>query len=424
MRIRNSLFSVLPTLFRAAFQLLIQKHVAWSFGPSGVFVFGQISSVASFTNSLALGGAGNGLIVSMTKKEPKNLSSLDIASIGTLFLTGLLMVAFASFFLVKTNYLIAWDAASKAYTNLLFGMVILSYLGFSIFTFANSVLIGSANLRVYFYIGSATVLLAIVLYLILLTVTQSHAVIYFVPFVYSLAALICTSFWRLSWWRLANPAKFSLKEFYHVLRALFSQSAMTVLSSVTTPITALYILYLVSSNLSSAVAGELYALTKITDIFTIFLGPLIANRIYPTITNWKYHRPVLRAGIKKSIILFLIMLILLQVGAFFSDDLFRLLFSSDFSLDEKIVRIYFLGDSFKLLLTCLAYFVISANALKVYVLMDLVQKIALLLLVNHFINIYGLLGYTVCYTITIFLTLVCTALWIFKRPSSFNLSNK
>lgn len=406
MDIRNNIFAVLPTLFRAIFQVAIQKHIAWNWGTSGMFYFGQMSNIASLTNSLALGGIGNGIITIISKEESGKMSNADIKSSYIFFLLGLVFIITIGFFITKSNILINWEKVDLPNKTTILVFLIASYLGFSILTFANSILIGRSHLKTYFYIGISTPIIASILYSILLITTPNSFLIYIAPFIYAIAAIIATSPWKAHWRINHDKEKTMPGETLKSICFFLSQSSMTIISAITTPLTTFYILYTASVSLSTNEAGQLYSLTKAADIVNILFTPLISNRIYPSINNWKNNTKVFQSGIKKSLIIFLLILILTQFCATFSSNIFEFLFSKEFLIDQNTVRVYFLGDSFRILLTCFAYFIISSNSLKTYALIDIAQKLALLSTTQIFMQSQGLFGYAKCYALTTITTTI------------------
>jgi len=282
-RLLGILYTLVPNLSRSVLYFVLQKVVSVLYGPAGLLLFGAMSNLLSMANSLALGGAYNGLVVRLANRRG-SISSVDLRALTVLSLFGLiacLLLLFAALFFLDMSWVVSIRSQS-AY--MLVAALLVGYIGYSLAAFANSYLVAHQRLGQLASVGIVSVVLAFMLFLPLYLFGSEPQVLLFSPVLYAIGAGIA------AWSVLHNlGAELRLtpkiRRWFSGVTRYMPFVAISVTSAILTPISALYILDVFVDSSSTANAGVFYALTRLSDLVNIFVGPIIASYLFPRLVG-------------------------------------------------------------------------------------------------------------------------------------------
>lgn len=418
-RIIGAFYSIFPNLCRAAQQVFIQKIISVSFGPVGFLVFGAVSNLLSITNSLALGGVYNGLVARLTTRNAR-LNSSELKAIVILSLIGLIVslcILMIVIYVIRIDWIKNIGEISTIYLAVI---MTVTYIGYTLSSYVNASIVAQKKFRTLAIIGFiASGLSIFFIFLLMYFSGNSKEIILWAPAMYAIGAGIISLVLMKS-----NRTKFILlfskKKLSSTLRSYLPYSGMAACSAFLTPLSAIYILSVFYRSSGGEAAGIFLALTKLSDIVTIFIGPVIATQIYPNLIGCVGDTNKLRKMYKHIFVIFLISFFLFQILAFGSSIAMHSLFTEKFVINWQISHIFFFGEAFRILSVTLGYLVISSGSFYSYLFFDIITKGLLCLVATVFVPIGGIFFYSIAYIFVWIFSSIIIIIWAEKRSVSIN----
>jgi len=363
--------AAVPNISRGALHFLLQKYVAVQYGPSGLLMFGALSNLVSVTNSLALGGTQNAIVLKV-KKNAKPLNRAELQAI--VGLTTIAGIAVCVICLLTTSILFA--AAPSTWNEFaawqVLSLAVICFCGYSIGSFVNAHFIGFDRLASLATNGIASVAIAGIVFAVAFFFASPKAILFVAPMVYAVGVGLASlpTAWRFLKQRSTNCRNSAVFEFTHMVPF----AAMAAVSATLNPISANFILGLFSRFHGAEVAGNFQALSRLSDLVNIVAGPIISAYIFPRLIGALDSKSQLRRALARASGLTIVVALALFVIASYPEPFVRLLYSEEFAIAPAALVWYLGGEAARTMLTCLGYLTVVAGSFKAYCLFALLYN--------------------------------------------------
>lgn len=394
--LKVSFLSALSVAIKMLTLLIINKFVAYLFGPSGIAALGQFQNFQAAVRTLAQGGINSGVVKYISQfedNEEEERKILASSVMMTLFMT--FVISFIMF--IFSNYLSFQLFETGKYSYILKTFSITLIL-FSLNQLLLSILNGYGEFKWYTLINVIQSLLGMALTLLLLyffefdgllmSMVTSQSVFVFV-------LLLCPRVKRI----LKSRVDF-YKNYYSYITKLLPFSLMSLSSALSLPIAMYAIRSLIINEHGWDSAGTWQAVVYISTLYMMVFSTVLSTYYLPKLSK-TFKNVDVRKEILKGLYLFVPLYFLLSLILYFSVDfVIGILFTSKFLVIKELLPFYVLGDFFKLLALLFSYIMLAKSLTRLYLFTELVNYIFLYALSDFFIDYFGLVGVGYAYSIS------------------------
>ncbi|MEE9337053.1 MAG: O-antigen translocase [Methylococcaceae bacterium] len=407
---KTSALSLIATLFKISYGLVLSKLLAIYVGPSGLVLVGQFQSVQSGLAGLATAGFGQGLTKYLSEyRGDVEKSSAIFATAIKLVCVILIPLSLTLFFLSESiSQWVFGSASSHLWMKVLAVSLIPSSLG-AIFV---SSLNGLGEIRSLTMVGVMSSVLGIILSFILVPVWGVSGVI---------GAIVTTPFLVLlmSIRYLKKSSDFS----WHWLKEKSTQSdgkklgaftLMALTSAVTIPLSHILIRNILTDTVSIEAAGLWTGMWRISEAYLMVVTMTLSVYYLPKLSGLK-NQCSIKNEIKYGQRIIIPFVLASSLLVFFMRDLIILvLFNDDFSEMRELFAFQLLGDVLKISSWLYSYILIAKSKVKAFVIFEIMFNFVFVFLVLMLVKKFGVIGATYAFFISYILYLFSVYFWFQK----------
>lgn len=408
--LKTSALSLLATLFKISYGLVLSKLLAIYVGPSGVAMVGQFQSVQSGLAGLATAGFGQGLTKYLSEYKGDIQKSRAIFATATKLVCVILMpLSLILFFLSESISLWVFSSAS---THLWIKILAISLIPSSLGAIFVSSLNGLGEIRSLTMIGVMSSVLGIVLSLILVPIWGLSGVIGamvttpFLVLLMSIRYLKKSSFFSWHWLKEKSTQT--------EVKKLGAFTLMALASAVTVPLSHILIRNILTDTISLEAAGLWTGMWRISEAYLMVVTMTLSVYYLPKLSGLKNQYDI-KSEIKygQSIIIPFV-LVSSFIVFLMRDIIILILFNDGFSQMKELFAFQLLGDVVKISSWLYGYVFIAKANVKVFIFIEFFFNSLFVLLVSLFINQYGLIGVSYAFFLNYTLCLFFVYWW-FQR---------
>ncbi|MCX7735635.1 MAG: O-antigen translocase [Candidatus Kapabacteria bacterium] len=399
----------ISTAVRMLTAFISTKIAAILIGPPGVALVGQLQNFSSIVMAIATGGINTGVTKYVAEyKNSKNKVRLFISTALriNLFLSaivGLLMIILSSYLSQKLFHTYDYQIVL-----IIFGFTIILY---ALNTLLLSILNGFKEFKKYVIINivasltglifsvSLIFLLGILGALISIVTYQSVVV------VVTIIMLTKTEWFNISYFKFGF-SKIALKKY-------LGYTLMVLVSAFTVPVASIIIRNYITTHLSLNDAGIWEGINQISAIVFMFINTTLITYYIPRLSELKEKKDLKKEIYTTAKLVLPITFIACALLFFLRDIVIKILFSSDFLLMRELFLFQMIGLFLKLASFLIATLMHAKAKTKEFVITEILFSAINVILAILFINIYGLVGVTIAFTIN-YLLYIITMIFIFR----------
>lgn len=364
--IKATIFSSYATVINAISKLVLNKLLAIYVGPAGYSIIGQFQNFIAMMSAIGTAGVSSG--VTKLTAEFANDKSKQINIWSTSFALGISMS-------VIVGVIVAFfynDISKKIFTNDLYSQVVLAFALImpllAIYTLTISILTGlqlfkiSANINVAFSLLSMLSAGVGAVYFGISGVLYSIIVTYITVGLLTLFVIIRMESIKVKFTALHIDPQF--------IKLLLAFTLMSVITSITGPLSFLYIRQNLIIQYGLHDTGMWDAMNRISGMIMLFIAAPLNMYLLPKLSSLKSKLDitseilgVYRLGIP-------IIVPLLIAVYFFRDGIILILFTKDFSPMESLFAAQLIGDFFKSVSMVISYYFLSKSLLRNFVALE------------------------------------------------------
>jgi len=399
--IKTSILSLIATIFKVAYGLLINKLLAIYVGPSGVALIGQFQSFQQGLNGVATAGFGQGLIKYLSEFKGNVQKSQDIfsaavklvcifllpISLGLLFFSGSL----AELVFATQEYEIWVQLLGMSLIPASLGALFLGALN-GLHEIKKLTIVGILSST----LGIGVAFFAIPAWGVLGGVVSFLATPFLVLFV-SLLMLNKSDGFSWAWFKPKVSRDSSTK--------LGKFTLMAIASAISIPVSHVFIRNYLTESGSLDDAGIWTGMWRISEAYLMVITVTLGVYYLPKLSSLKSVDAIKRE-IRSGQKLILPLVFISAISMYFMRDwIILLLFDEGFSQMAQLFSFQLLGDIMKIAAFLYGYVFIAKAQVKVFIFIELFFSMLFVFLVIFFVENYGLVGvsyafalnYTICF---------------------------
>jgi len=373
------------------------KIVSVFAGPAGIALVGQLQNFTSIILNLSNGGITNGIVKYVAEyKDNKEVLKKYTSSSYTLTLLfsgvcAILMIVFNH----KLSNIVFGDGSYR-FVFLVFGFSVTFY---SLNILLISILNGLKRFKKYVIINIAGSIIGMVFTIVLaMLMGVKGALIALVT--YQSVVLIVT-------YLMVRHEDWLNKEYFQIiwnkpeLKAMVKFSIMALVTTITLPIVQMLLRNYVIEQISVEAAGYWEGMNRLSAAYLVFVSTSFAVYYLPKLSECKTNLAT-RYEIKNVIsfvapIVFIIFLLIYL----FKKQIIMLLYTEQFLPMDQLFLPQLVGDFLKIVSWSLSYILLAKSMMREYVVLELLTPTIFLLMSYYLVNIYGVLGISYSYVISI-----------------------
>jgi PST family polysaccharide transporter len=416
--IKTSLLSLIATIFKISYGLLINKLLAIYAGPAGVALVGQFQSLQQSLSGLATAGFGQGLtkyLAEFRGNTQKNgqVFSTAVKLVGLILLPLSLAVFLFSELISQTLF------DTSIYDLWIKGLaisIVPSALGALLVASLN----GLGEIRSLTMVGVLSSCLGIGLTALLVPLWGVQGVI---------VSLLSTPFLVLTMaaWYLKKSSYFSwrwLKENAQKddARKLGKFTLMALASAIAIPASQIMIRNYLSDTISIDAAGIWTGLWRISEAYLMVITMTLSVYYLPKLSGIKVQTE-LNKEISSGQIIILPLVTLTAIIVYFSKDyLILFLFNDKFLAMRDLFLYQLLGDFFKIASWFYSYLLIAKARVSLFIWSEFIFSFLFIILSVFFVSQYGLVGMSYALALNYAIYFIFMYVWFLRacKNGEFN----
>ncbi len=377
------------------------KIVSVFAGPAGIALVGQLQNFTSIVLSLSNGGITNGIVkyVAQYKDEKEKLKNYISTSYTITLLSSVVCALFMIIFNQKLSNIVFKDISYR-FVFIFFGLSVTLY---SLNILLMSILNGLKRFRKYVIINIAGsiigMLFTIVLAMLLGVKGALIAIVTYQSVVFIVTYLMVR---REDWLN---------KDYFHILwdrseiKAMAKFSIMALVTTITLPLVHILLRNYVIEKISIEAAGYWEGMNRLSAAYLVFVSTSFAVYYLPKLSESKSNA-LIRREIKKVIMFIVpIVFVIFLLMFIFKRQIITLLYTEQFMPMSNLFLPQLIGDFLKIVSWSLSYILLAKSMMKEYVILELLSPIVFLFLSYNLVNIYGVIGITYSYDVSIIIYL-------------------
>ncbi|WP_281257250.1 O-antigen translocase [Stutzerimonas kunmingensis] len=367
--------------------LLVIKVLAWSLGPEGFGLFGQLMALVAIAGMLAGGGVSNGLIKVLAKApvtEPEGKAWFaSAATLSVLISAGaaLLLCAFSG---VLSEYFMP-SVGALLFVTLGFSQMIVAVGNLPLAeassrgdtrTYALINIIGTV-------LGSGLIVLAA---LAVGFVGAAYAVA-IMPAMVGVAALVYLvtrrrELFACSYWLFASAR----------MKHLMMFSLVTLIGALSVPLAQMFIRDVIGRTLGWEQAGLWQGVVKLSDVYMQFVGVMLLHFVMPRYSAASDKKRLFNEWLISVSVLVAVLLIGFIVFYFLRNFIVSLIFSNAFLPMKQLLAPQMAGDVARTVAASISYIFMARGAVHVSIVFELLQGLILVCAFNIMFGSEGVMA--------------------------------
>ncbi|WP_417698658.1 O-antigen translocase [Psychromonas sp.] len=390
--IKTSYYSFIATVIKLLSAVVVNKFIAMFIGPSGLAVIGQLQSFCQISMTCSRGAINSGVTkyVAEYRSEGKRVESLLGTSFWITMICSLIVGTMIVIFSQKAS-LTLFSSSEHRSIIVLFGFTIIF---FSLNQLLLSVINGYKKIKTF-------VLLNIVQSIYSLIFTS--ALVYKFGLTGALVALVTNQsvvfFIGIYFLKDVLKRKASIIKYFdnNEAKKLLKFSLMAITSSLTVPLSHLFVRDYLGNNVGWDQAGYWQAIWYISTMYLMVITTSLSTYYLPRLSEIK-NKGELRKELISGYKILVPILISLSFGVYLLRDFVVLiLFSDSFLQMRDLFKWQLVGDFFKIASWLLSYILLSKVMTKEFIVCEVVFSVSFCLLTIIYVDYYGLSGVTYAY---------------------------
>ena len=414
--IKTSLLSLIATVFKVSYGLVLNKLLAVYVGPSGVALVGQFQNIQAGMLAVATAGFGQGLTKYLAEYRDNRKKSAAVFATA-LKLVSLLLLPISLGLFIMSNEVSAWLLHSPEYNIWIKGLA-LGLIPGSVGALFLASLNGLGEIRSLTLVGVLSSCLGIAISLLLVPVLGGSGVI---------IVLLSTpvTVFLLSAFYLRKNDGFSwvwLKEKVHHSDAknLGKFTLMALASAVTIPVSHVFIRNYLSDTVSLDAAGIWTGMWRVSDAYLLVITMTLTVYYLPKLSSLK-TKVLLKQEIWKGQKIILPLVVFGAIIIFFLKDwIILLLFTDEFIEMKELFAFQLFGDVMKIAAFLYGHVFIAKAQVKVFIFIEFFFSILFVLLVMYFVSRYGLVGVSYAFALN-YSVCFLFVYWWFSRSCNYGI---
>jgi len=408
--IKTSFLSLIATVFKISYGLVLNKLVAVYVGPSGVALVGQFQSIQSGLSGVAMAGFGQGLTKYLAEYRDNSKRSAEVFATALKLVSLLLFpVSLGLFFLAEE--VSVWVLHSSEYAIWLKGLAI-SLIPAAIGALLVASLNGLGEIQKLTWVGVSSSSLGIVLTLLLVPRWGVGGVVFSIvvtPFLVAvLAAWYLKSSKLFSWrWLKASVNKKDAQK-------LGKFTLMALSSAVAIPVSHILIRNYLTEHISFDAAGLWTGMWRISEAYLLVITMTLSVYYLPKLAGLK-DAVSIRKEILHGQMVILPFVVVSAVFMFLMRDwVIWILFNNNFSEMRDLFLFQLVGDVIKITSWLYAYLMLAKAKAVFFIATEIGFGVLFVILSVFFVREHGLVGMSYAFAANYTLYLILMVVW-FKR---------
>lgn len=409
--VKTSILNGIAVAVKVASALVLNKILAVYVGPAGYAIIGQFQNVVSIVVNLAGGVVATGVTKATAQHFDNHAKQHAVWQTAIRFSLVASVIAGVSL-LFAANWLSAWLLHSADMSNI-FVWLALTLPAMAANNLLLAIVNGKKEVNIYVaanIIGSLISLLIIGLlaynfglYGALVAFTINPAIVLF-----STATMVARRDWfkaKFLWGQLDG----------HALRQLSGFGLMGLTSAMTVPVSYMLVRNHLTTDLGLMSAGFWQASWKISEIYLMLVTTTLSVYYLPRLAEIR-SASELSAEIFK-VYRFVMPIVLTGAATIFllRDFIIHTLFTQDFLPMRELFSWQLAGDVMKIGSWITGYVLIGRGMVKVFMSVEIIFSISFVLLSWVFVNLWGLQGVPIAYTVNYFFCWLYVVYWVVQE---------
>ncbi|MBY0292315.1 MAG: O-antigen translocase [Alphaproteobacteria bacterium] len=419
--IRVGFWTSLSTLAKIISYLFIVKIIAIYTGPEGLGKMGQFMSLMTIVGVCAGGGISNGIIRYVAEYQKTNPDKIKTVLNSGFFIT--LSSSFA-FFIICFSF-------SKNISILLFNnteytsvIVILSIaqLCIAINNFLFSIINGYKDVKALVFSNCVAAIISVIVSYLLIKSFDLYGVLLSLIFSQGCLVFITWFFIRNKDWLKQDFFKpiFDLGS----IKNLMSYSLMAISTAILTPISHILIRDHIVKVLSWADAGYWQAITRISDVYLLFITMAMTVYYLPKLSEISDNDKIKKEIISTYKILFPAVCLLSLSIFLLKDIIIYILYGENFYAIRDLFFVQLLGDVVKISSWVISFLMLAKKKTKLFLSTEFLFSSTYVLLTIFLVNKFSLIGAMYSFLINSSFYLVFMVIIFYKGKLIFGIRNE
>lgn len=401
--IRTSFLSLIATSVKMLASLVVGKAVAIVAGPSGIAVIGQFQNFVQIALTAAKGGLDTGITkytAEFSDDERRRRSVLSTAA----WMCGTACLGVSLILLVGARPLSEAFLLTPAYAYVirLFGLTICLFV---LNSFLLAIVNGLQEIRTYILVNIAQSLLTLFMTIGLITWLGLEGAL--VALATNQSLVLFVLLWVIRNHPTIRWANFRAGFHREDAARLLRYSAMTTVSAIASPLTAVLVRDHVADTLGQNAAGQWQAMWYVASVYLTVVTTSLAVYYLPKLSA-TLDREGVRAELKQAFVIVMPIVALSASALYVAREwVVRLLFTDAFRPMLQLFGWMLVGDIVKMASWLLSYLLLAKAMARAFVVTEVVFSATFVLLAYVFVNRHGLVGVAYAYTANYVLYLAC-----------------
>jgi len=408
--IKTSLLSLIATVFKISYGLIINKLLAVYVGPSGVALVGQFQSVQSGLSGIATAGFGQGLTKYLSEFRGNERRSAPVfATAVKLVLLFLFPVSLGLFICSDwLSNLVFHTGEESAWLKWLAVSIIPASLGALFVASLN----GLGEIRSLTMVGVLSSCLGIVLSMFLVPMWGASGVVASLLFTPVLIVLVSVFYLHkstfFSWeWMKEKVA-------HEDTRRLGKFTLMALASAISIPVSHILIRNILTENVSIDAAGLWTGMWRISEAYLMVITMTLSVYYLPKLSGLKSSREIKHEIHQGQYIILPLVLLSALMLFYLKDWVILLLFSESFHGMSDLFAFQLFGDFIKIASWLYAYLMLAKAKVTFFIVTEIGFSFLFVILTLFFVNKFSLVGVSYAFAASYTLYLILMFFWFYR----------
>lgn len=407
--IKVSSMTSISTAVRMLTAFISTKIAAILIGPSGVALVGQLHNFSSIVMAIATGGINTGVTKYVSEyKNSKNKVRLFISTalrinLALSVIVGVLMILFSSFLSQRLFHTDEYQIVL-----IIFGFTIVLY---ALNTLLLSILNGFKEFKKYVIINIFASLTGLVFSVSLIFIFGVLGALISVVTYQSIVVIVTIIMLNKTEWFNITYFKFGFSRF--ALKKYLGYTLMVLVSAFSVPVASIIIRNYITSHISLNDAGIWEGVNQVSAIIFMFINTTLITYYIPRLSELKEKKALNKEIISTAKFVIPLSLIACLIVFILRDLVISILFAPSFLPMRELFLFQMLGLFFRLASFLIATLMHAKAKTIEFVITEIIFSAINVVLSILFINIYGLVGVTIAFSINYLLYLI-TMIFIFR----------
>lgn len=419
--IRVGFWTSLSTFSKIISYLFIVKIIALYTGPEGLGKMGQFMSLMTIVGVCAGGGISNGIIRYVAEYQKTNPDKIKTILNSGLFLTLTFSAVFFLIGIVFSKYISFLLFGNSEYSSVIIVLSV-AQICIAVNNFLLAIINGYKDVKALVLSNCIAAVINVIAAYFLIKNFDLYGVLLSLIF-----AQGCLLF--ITWFVIQSRDWLRLDYFRPIFnktsaRDLMAYSLMAVSTAILTPISHIIIRDHIVKTLSWADAGYWQAITRISDVYLLFITMAMTVYYLPKLSEIQDKEEIKKEVILTYKVLFPVVC-LLSISIYLLRDLIiYILYDSNFSSIRDLFFVQLLGDVVKISSWIISFLMLAKKKTKLFLSTELFFSSIYVLLTIILVNKFSLIGAMYSFLITSSFYLIFMLVIFYKGKLSCEIRNE